>query len=76
MISVNIHEAKTHLSSLLARVAAGEEVTIAKSGKPVAKLTSIESSQKKRVGGFARGKIQIPDDFDDEDPKINRMFYS
>ncbi len=47
MISVNIHEAKTHLSSLLARVAAGEEVTIAKSGKPVAKLTSIESSQKK-----------------------------
>lgn len=75
MISVNIHHAKTHLSSLLARVASGEEIVIAKSGKPLAKLTRIQSANK-RVGGFAKGQIKVSDDFDDEDPEINKMFYS
>jgi prevent-host-death family protein len=75
MISVNIHHAKTHLSALLARVVAGEDVIIAKSGKPLAKLTRIQSA-KKRVGGFAAGQIKVPDDFDEEDPEINKLFYS
>lgn len=75
MISVNIHHAKTNLSSLLAGVAAVEEIIIAKSGKPMAKLTRIQSA-KKRVGGFATGQIKVPDDFDEEDPEINKLFYS
>lgn len=75
MNTVNIHYAKTHLSSLLVRVVAGEEVIIAKSGKPLAKLTRVQTS-KKRVGGFARGQIKVSDDFDEEDPEINKLFYS
>lgn len=75
MNTVNIHYAKTHLSNLLARVVAGEEVIIAKSGKPVAKLTQLESSPKKRVPGLDRGLIKVSDDFDEEDEEINKMFY-
>jgi prevent-host-death family protein len=60
---VNIHEAKTHLSRLLQRVAAGEEVTIARSGVPVARLVAVESKAKRPLG-FARGEIWIADDFD------------
>jgi len=62
-MEVNIHEAKTHLSRLLQRVAAGEEVTIARSGVPVARLVAVEP-QAKRPLGFARGEIRIADDFD------------
>jgi prevent-host-death family protein len=62
-MEVNIHEAKTHLSRLLQRVAAGEEVTIARSGVPVARLVAVEP-MKKRPLGFARGQIWIADDFD------------
>jgi len=75
MISVNIHHAKTHLSALLARVATGEEIIIAKSGKPLAKLTQFDSSPKKRVPGLDRGLMKVPDNFDDEDENINKMFY-
>jgi prevent-host-death family protein len=60
---VNIHEAKTHLSRLLQRVAAGEEVTIARSGEPVARLVAVEP-RKKRPLGFARGQVWVADDFD------------
>jgi len=74
MISVNIHDSKTHLSKLLARVATGEEVVISKAGHPLAKLTKIETPQRKRVGGFDRGLVKLSDDFDNEDPKIKRMF--
>lgn len=62
-MEVNIHEAKTHLSRLLHRVAAGEEVVIARSGKPIAKLVPFVVS-KQRVGGLDRGKVWIADDFD------------
>lgn len=62
---VNIHEAKTHLSRLLQRVVAGEEVTIARSGVPVARLVAVEPEKKKiRPLGMDRGKIWIADDFD------------
>jgi prevent-host-death family protein len=63
-MEVNIHEAKTHLSRLLQRVAAGEEVTIARAGTPVARLVAIESKNKTRPLGFARDQIWIADDFD------------
>jgi prevent-host-death family protein len=61
---VNIHQAKTHLSRLLQRVAAGEEITIARSGVPVAKLSAIEPKKKTRPLGFARGEVWVADDFD------------
>lgn len=62
--TVNIHEAKTNLSKLLARVANGEEVIISKAGKPIAKLVSIEEKPKTRSPGSAKGKVVIEDDFD------------
>jgi prevent-host-death family protein len=62
--SVNIHEAKTHFSKLLTRVQAGEEITIAKAGKPVAKLVPIPPERKERTPGTAKGKIWIAPDFD------------
>jgi prevent-host-death family protein len=64
MISVNVHEAKTHLSRLLERVAAGEEILISKAGKPMAKLTPLSKPQVNRVPGLDKGVIKIPDDFD------------
>lgn len=64
MLTVNIHQAKTHLSGLLTRVAAGEEVVISKAGKPVARLVPFDDQPKKRTGGRDRGSFSIPDDFD------------
>jgi prevent-host-death family protein len=64
-MEVNIHEAKTHLSRLLQRVAAGEEVTIARAGVPVARLIAVKSKPKKiRPLGMDRGRIWVADDFD------------
>lgn len=62
MTIVNVHEAKTHLSRLLARVAAGEEVVIAKAGKPVAKLVPVAGEG--RQPGRLKGVIQVSEDFD------------
>jgi antitoxin (DNA-binding transcriptional repressor) of toxin-antitoxin stability system len=59
---VNVHEAKTHLSTLLAAVEAGEEVVIARAGRPVALLTRFLTDV--RPIGMDDGKITIPDDFD------------
>jgi prevent-host-death family protein len=74
-MEVNIHEAKTHFSRLLERVAMGEEVITAKAGTPVAKLVPI----KRAVGfqfGSAKGKIVIADDFNDPLPKeIEDLFW-
>lgn len=62
---VNIHEAKTHFSKLLARVMRGEEIVIAKSGKPVARLIPERSpAPARRVPGIDKGKLKIADDFD------------
>ena len=63
-MEVNIHEAKTHLSRLLQRVAEGEEVTIARAGVPVARLVAVEQKKNVRPMGFARDEIWIADDFD------------
>lgn len=78
MATVNIHEAKTHLSRLLERVAKGETIVIAKAGKPMARLTPLASREEtaKRRIGFLDGQFKVPDDFDtmfaDE---IEEMFY-
>ena len=61
---VNVREAKTQLSRLLKRVAAGEEVLIAKAGRPVARLVPIILPAGRRVLGSAKGKFTIPEDFD------------
>jgi prevent-host-death family protein len=76
-MEVNIHEAKTHLSRLLQRVAAGEEVTIARSGVPVARLVAVEPEKKKiRPLGMDRGRIWIADDFDAPLPdELLKQFY-
>lgn len=62
--TVNIHEAKTHLSRLLERVAGGEEVVIARAGKAIARLVPLDAAPKKRQLGLLRGKLKVPDDFD------------
>ena len=62
MTTVNVHEAKTHLSRLLALVAAGEEVVIARAGKPVARLVQVRLAR--RQPGRLKGIIQLGADFD------------
>jgi prevent-host-death family protein len=76
MAQVNVHDAKTQLSKLLARVAAGEEIIIARAGKPVAKLVPVEQKKKKRVAGMdADKKFWIADDFDAPlPPEIQKYF--
>jgi len=69
MRPVNIHEAKTHLSRLLARVVRGEEITLAKAGRPIAKIVPIAPHVGRRKPGTARGKISITRDFDAPLPK-------
>jgi prevent-host-death family protein len=64
MRTVNIHAAKTHLSRLVEDAAAGEEIVIAKAGKPLARLCPLAPVPKKRVLGRLRGKLIVPDDFD------------
>jgi prevent-host-death family protein len=62
---VNVHEAKTHFSKLLARASAGEEIVIAKAGKPVARLMPIgQQEAKKRIPGIDKGRIWTSKDFD------------
>jgi prevent-host-death family protein len=76
--TINIHEAKTHLSRLIEKAAKGEAFIIAKAGKPMVKVVPIEDVEipKKRRIGFMKGEIVAPEDFDtmmaDE---IEEMFY-
>ena len=63
-LTVNIHEAKTHFSRLLARVRNGEEVIIAKAGKPVARLVPVTPQAAQRRAGSAAGQVVIMPDFD------------
>lgn len=63
MKSVNIHEAKTHLSRLIERAEAGEEIIIAKAGRPAARLVPIEGARKPvKIGGL-KARVPLPDDF-------------
>lgn len=74
-MEVNIHEAKAQLSKLLERVAIGEEVIIAKAGKPVAKIVPIPSERPRFRLGSAKGEFTVPDDFNRPDPEIEALFY-
>lgn len=62
---VSMHEAKTHLSKLIARASEGEEILITKAGKPVARLTYPAPKHHKRRLGTAKGEVWIADDFDE-----------
>jgi prevent-host-death family protein len=70
---VNMHEAKSTLSKLVEKVAAGEEVVIAKAGKPVAKLVKYDPPR--RELGFLNGQIWIAEDFDETDEELIDLFY-
>lgn len=72
---VNIHQAKTQLSKLLDQVVAGQEVVIARHGKPVAKLSSVAGDLPPRRPGALKGKIWIADDFDAFDGELEHLFY-
>jgi prevent-host-death family protein len=75
-MAINIHQAKTHFSKLLQRVTAGEEITIAKAGVPVARLIPINTAVKARNLGEGRGTLEISDDFDAPLPaEILEAFY-
>lgn len=73
MVTVNIHEAKTHLSRLLERVEAGESITIARAGRPVAELVPLRRTD--MVWGGFEGEIEFDDaDFLGEDPDVQALF--
>ena len=79
MKSVNIHEAKTNLSRLVAEAAKGEAFVIAKAGKPMVKVVPLDapSPGKTRRLGFMSGRLKVPDDFDQMGEKeIARLFGS
>lgn len=63
---VNIHDAKTHLSYLIAQAVKGEPFVIAKAGKPLVKVTALNTPAKSQIRriGFMKGEINVPDDFD------------
>ena len=68
MSTINVHAAKSQLSRLLDAAAAGEEVIIAKAGKPVARLVAVDSRSVPRRLGALAGRLHVPDDFDDPLP--------
>jgi prevent-host-death family protein len=72
-LQVNIHEAKTHLSKLLQRVMNGEEVVIAKAGRPIARLLPYQLQPEQRKPGSDAGKIVIESDFDDPLPEFEEL---
>lgn len=75
MQTVNIHEAKTHLSRLVEEAAKGEPFIIAKAGKPMVKVEPIAQKPPQRIG-FLEGQFEVPDDFDTMFAKeIEEMFY-
>ncbi len=68
MVQVNVHDAKTYLSRLLVRVEAGEEVVIARNGRPVARLVSCRPQPRPRFGSW-KGRIALDDSFFDPLPE-------
>lgn len=77
MKTVNIYEAKTRLSQLVEEAAAGEDVVIARAGRPVARLTRLQKTARKRRLGLLDGRFRIPDDFNRPLPQdVVRAFES
>ena len=76
METINIHEAKTHLSRLVEKASKGEPFIIAKAGKPMVKVVPLEDEKPKRRTGFMKGQISVPKDFDTMmSAEIEEMFY-
>jgi prevent-host-death family protein len=74
---VNIHQAKTNLSSLIERVSQGDHFIIAKAGKPMATLIPFAAPTKGKFYGSMKGQFEIPDDFDTMcEDEIHEMFYA
>ena len=74
-MQVNVHHAKTHLSRLLDKAAAGEEIVIARAGKPVARLVALDTRRKpRRLGQFAGEAFEMTNDFDELPDDILRGF--
>lgn len=71
---VNVSEAKAQLSKLIERINRGETVTIAKHNRPLVDMVPHKPRRKRRLG-LLEGQIQVPDNFDAEDPDINELFY-
>ena len=63
MTTVNMHDAKTHFSKLIARIESGEEIIIARAGRPVARLVPLAGKTPKRIPGTAKGRIVIDEKF-------------
>lgn len=74
MHQVNVYEAKTHLSQLLDRVEAGEEIIIGRAGRPVARLVPYRQIRADRQPGAWRGRVQISQDFDELPEELRRAF--
>jgi prevent-host-death family protein len=64
MVIVNIHEARTQLSKLVDQAARGESVVIARAGKPLVRVSALDSPAEPKRLGFLTGEIEVPDDFD------------
>ena len=76
MLIVNIHEAKTHLSRLVERIAKGEPFIIAKAGKPMVKVVPIDAPAEPKRFDFMAGEFTVPDDFDTMfQAEIEKLFY-
>ncbi len=73
---VNIYEAKTRLSQLVEQAASGQDVVIARAGRPVARLTRLQKTPRKRRLGLLDGRFRIPDDFNRLLPEVVRAFES
>ena len=78
METVNMHEAKTHLSRLVEKAAKGEPFIIAKAGKPMVKVTAVDVPEKRMIKriGFMAGQMTVPEDFDQMgEAEIEAMFH-
>lgn len=71
---VNVHAAKTHLSRLLEAVEAGEEIVLARAGRPVARLVPFEPGREPRAPGLWRGRVHMAVDFDETSEDVIRAF--
>jgi prevent-host-death family protein len=74
MTVVNMHEAKTHLSRLVERARQGEDVVIAKAGRPVARLVPVDESTERRMPGAWKGRVWMAPDFDELPPELLAAF--
>ena len=72
---INIYEAKTQLSALVDQAVSGDDVIIARNGKPQVRITSLLPTKGKIKYGLLKGKYTVPDDFDAPNPDIEALFY-